>query len=568
MKIEYRKLIDSDAAPWQQLTNIDELVWNGVYTMRVSDDDGTSHLPCSLANEDIVTIVVKDHAPNSMLQHGRTTMQEITKVERSTGSVFIYSRTCSNVNGAPTWSNWKCKENNVKWNHTSHIDTFTTAGTYHITGERINDSDGLPIDNAAPGHTFHARLQVLDSSIDGTGDSHDKCVTQVLKLSNRTGGDGDIYVRTGRAATKEQLAAGNGWEQWGKMQQNVQVGVVPSLDNFTDNGIYSGIYTNEGTHYETFVMVVINNYVAATATGKTRCISQFKYALNTDSNFGYKTRTGRGTTNIEWGSWVDLGAAKTSDIQDGAITAQKLAADVREKVDNPLRLLYIAAGAEYNDTGADITKTAPWGETVTHKAGHYYLNGLGDITEEQMTYTYANSHVIYNINLPRLKENDKKIRTFIPTFNSHSVSTLGKTSYSTFAGCLNLEVTMWSSVGSVFTDSIAVERLDVAGSHMFNGCCKLKYVHPMKCTSTSNILNMFGGCTSLIEAKIYELKGNLSFSSSPIISKDTILCIVQKAAPTSAITVTLHPDAYARLADDAEIVAALEAQPLVSLVSA
>ena len=306
MKIEYRKLIDSDAAPWQQLTNIDELVWNGVYTMRVSDDDGTSHLPCSLANEDIVTIVVKDHAPNSMLQHGRTTMQEITKVERGTGSVFIYSRTCSNVNGVPVWSNWESRENIVNWNYSSHIDTFTTAGIYNISGERTNTADGLPIDNAAPGHTFHARLQVLDSSISGTGESDDKCVTQVLTLSNRTGGDGDIYVRTGRAATKEQLDAGNGWEMWGKMQQNVQVGVVPSLDNFTDNGIYSGIYTNGGTHYETFVMVVINNYVAAIATGKTRCISQFKYALNTDSNFGYKTRTGRGSTNIEWGSWVDL----------------------------------------------------------------------------------------------------------------------------------------------------------------------------------------------------------------------------------------------------------------------
>jgi hypothetical protein len=79
---------------------------------------------------------------------------------------------------------------------------------------------------------------------------------------------------------------------------------------------------------------------------------------------------------------------------------------------------------------------------------------------------------------------------------------------------------------------------------------------------------MFGGCTSLIEAKIYELKGNMSFSGCPIINKDSILCIIQNSAPTSAITVTLHPDAYTRLADDAEIVAALEAQPLVSLVSA
>ena len=44
--------------------------------------------------------------------------------------------------------------------------------------------------------------------------------------------------------------------------------------------------------------------------------------------------------------------------------------------------------------------------------------------------------------------------------------------------------------------------------------------------------------------------------------------MINEANPTSAITITLHSDAYARLADDADIVAALEAQPLVSLVSA
>ena len=567
MKIEYRKLIDSDAAPWQQLTNIDELVWNGVYTMRVSDDDGTSHLPCSLANN-IVTIVVKDHAPNSMLQHGRTTMQEITKVERDTGSVFIYSRTCSNVNGVPVWSNWESRENSVRWNSMSHIDTFTTAGTYHITGERINDSDGLPIDNAAPGHTFHARLQVLDSSISGTGESDDKCVTQVLSLSNRTGGDGDIYVRTGRAATKEQLAAGNGWEMWGKMQQNVQVGVVPSLDNFTDNGIYSGIYTNGGTHYETFVMVVINNYVAATATGKTRCISQFKYALNTDSNFGYKTRTGRGSTSIEWGTWVDLGAAKTSDIQDGAITAQKLAADVRTKVDNPLRPLYIAAGAEYNDSGVDVAKTAPWGEIVTHKAGHYYLNGLGDITEEQMMHIYN-----YKDAIKYLPKREGYRNTLVRTyFTPCEVSGQKEPQYthSAFVNNLNLEVIVWTTLNTDINTLNISYMYNSQGAHsMFYGCKKLKVIYPMNVKSAATMeINNFNGCSSLVEVRLFNLMLNTGFKDSPNISKQSILYIVNNAAPTSAITITLHSDAYARLADDADIVAALEAQPLVSLVSA
>ena len=57
-------------------------------------------------------------------------------------------------------------------------------------------------------------------------------------------------------------------------------------------------------------------------------------------------------------------------------------------------------------------------------------------------------------------------------------------------------------------------------------------------------------------------------NESPLISKKSILLMIQKAKPTSTITITLHPDAYARLADDADIVASLAAQPLITLVSA
>jgi hypothetical protein len=56
--------------------------------------------------------------------------------------------------------------------------------------------------------------------------------------------------------------------------------------------------------------------------------------------------------------------------------------------------------------------------------------------------------------------------------------------------------------------------------------------------------------------------------SSPVISKESIRQNILDATPTSAITITLHADAYARLVDDADIVAALEAKPLVTLVSA
>ena len=324
---------------------------------------------------------------------------------------------------------------------------------------------------------------------------------------------------------------------------------------FIGDDIAKLIVSDSGTNDRQQTSRVVVQTITITPSGTNRSITY--------------TRTRRNVNgNQQWSSWVEPEAASTANIYDGSVTAEKLADDIRPNAVSPLRPLFIAAGAEYNDSGVDKTKTAPWGETVTHKAGHYYLNGLGDITEEQMIYIYINREIIYNIKLPRLRENNKNLRTFIPLFNSHGVSSLGKTSYSTFAGCVNLEVAVWSKNSFASLQDTVVERLDAAGSHMFNGCSKLKYVHPMKCTTTGNIPNMFGGCTSLIEAKIYELKGNISYSNSPNINKESILCIIQNALPTTAISVTLHPDAYARLAGDVEIVAALEAQPLISLVSA
>ena len=569
MKIRYRKQNEKETAPWQQLNNIDEIVWDGRYDIRVKNHDNSMNLPFLLNENETATLVVEDYSHNGKLQPCRTTVQRISKIDQQSGELQTYYRTYYKTDGKHKWSEWRQSakaageagnENAIIWNSSSHIDTYTTAGIYNISGERTNAADGLPIANASPGHTIHARLAVLDSSIPGNGQSDDKCITQMLMLSNRTGGDGDVYVRTGRAANKNQLAGGNGWEPWGKLQQNIEVGEVTSLNELTGNGVYSGVYTNGTTLFETFVMIVINNYAIAGATGKVRSVSQFKYALATDGTFSYKTRTGQGNTGISWGEWVDLGAASTTDIQDNSITAQKLSTDVRTKVENPLRPLYIAAGAEYNDSGADKTKTAPWGETVTHKAGHYYLNGLGDITEEQMK-------VIYNAPRKALYEqayaDTRNLRTAFFLAGSQTAG-LTNSPNAIFIGCKELE-TITSNGTLYFAPSCGTVK------NLFRGCNNLKHI----CLSgfygryVKFEDSVFMGCTSLVTIKLTQLEQSVSFAECPSISKESVLHTINNAKASSAMTITLHPDAYARLAnDDAEIVAALEAQPLISLVSA
>ena len=566
IKIQYRKQNEKETAPWQQLNNIDEIVWDGRYDIRVKNHDNSMNLPFLLNENETATLVVEDYSHNGKLQPCRTTVQRISKIDQQSGELQTYYRSYYKTDGKHKWSEWRQSakaageagnENAIIWNDSSRIDTYTTAGVYSITGERTNATDGLPIANAAPGHSFHARLVVLDSSIPGNGQSDDKCITQMLMLSNRTGGDGDIYVRTGHASNKNQLAGGNGWEPWGKLQQNIEVGQVTSLNDFTSNCVYSGVYTNGASLFETFVMVVINNYAVAGATGKVRSISQFKYALGTDGTFCYKTRTGQGNTGIAWGEWVDLGAATTADIQDNSITAQKLSTDVRTKVENPLRPFYIAAGAEYNDSGADKTKTAPWGDTVTLKAGHYYLNGLGDITEEQMMEIYNAPH---NALYEQAYAGNNTIRTIFFRAGTSSVA-LSNSVNAIFAGCHALEA-IGNKDSHLYLNNTSLR-------HLFFNCRKLRSIAiRIYAKNTTIDQRTFQECYSLEYIKMELLSSSIIFADSSNLSQESVIYMIQKASPTTAITITLHPDAYARLNDDAEIVAALEAQPLISLVSA
>ena len=189
----------------------------------------------------------------------------------------------------------------VTWTASSNLNDFVTEGVYEIKGERTMTSsfDNLPIDNRGGSHTISARLEVLDSSISATTNSDDKCITQKLTLSNRVGGDGNVYIRTGRGKTYDSIT----WEKWGTLQANINVGKVLSLNNFVDNGIYSGVWTDGSSFAQTFVMVVINDYAVA---GDNKTIVQYKYAYDTLGGGGNPSYTTRSRYGGEWSEWEDV----------------------------------------------------------------------------------------------------------------------------------------------------------------------------------------------------------------------------------------------------------------------
>ena len=100
----------------------------------------------------------------------------------------------------------------------------------------------------------------------------------------------------------------------------------------------------------------------------------------------------------------------------------------------------------------------------------------------------------------------------------------------------------------------------------------INILHALKLRHVLGVIKTNGGTYHgdkyLMTIRIYGLKNNINLYDSYRLSTKSVLYMIQNEAATSAITVTLHADVYAKAMANADIVAALEAHPNVSLASA
>ena len=212
-----------------------------------------------------------------------------------------------------------------------------------------------------------------------------------------------------------------------------------------------------------------------------------------------------------------------------------------------LRDLYISAGAKYNEA-----------------TGFYELNGLTDITEEEMRVIWQEDLSVWY----------RKGRTNL----TRNISVKGNTGV--YNGgidiaciCINNKNLQVFNLGA---DCFA-RYMDSA----FRECSNLETIDTrfrVVPYDTSLGINTFRGCIKLKDVRFnnhyLRMKATLNLYDSPLISKESVLSAItttDNASATSAgfLTITLHADAYARLKDDADIIAALEAKNgVVTLVSA
>lgn len=226
--------------------------------------------------------------------------------------------------------------------------------------------------------------------------------------------------------------------------------------------------------------------------------------------------------------------------------------------DSSLRDMYISAGAKYNEA-----------------TGYYELNGLTDITEEEMRAIYTQwqkdvgtaSHNTGWLTLP------PNMRTNLPSlYRADLISALSNS-----IGGSSVEVLCIAEQSNDTRVMYVASTQAVAQNNM----PKLRRVIGVWRYNDNNPSNFnfsygqpFGKCPLLEEIRMMRINKSHTFVVSPNLSKESVLYMITNANPPSgaaagSIAITLHPTAYARLKDDADIVAALEAKNgVITLVSA
>lgn len=199
-----------------------------------------------------------------------------------------------------------------------------------------------------------------------------------------------------------------------------------------------------------------------------------------------------------------------------------------------LRDLYISAGAVYNEA-----------------TGYYELNGLTDITEEEMRiiwqedlsggYLNGRTNLTRNIekrssaggynggiDISNICANNSNLTKF-----NFGVNPFARYMDNAFSGCTKLE--------TIDTRVPIIPFGGVVGTNIFRNCPALKEVR----------FNM----------RYLNSSTNVNFPASPLISKDSILSVIQTTPTTGSVkplvVVGLNESAYNRLKDDTDIQQAL-----------
>lgn len=189
-------------------------------------------------------------------------------------------------------------------------------------------------------------------------------------------------------------------------------------------------------------------------------------------------------------------------------------------VENRLReewKAYLAAGASFDPL-----------------TGYFKVNEIEDIPLREIEAMYALYDGRKQVNLQEQFANST-VRTNFPIRTQWATVNMDRA----FQNCLNLSrVTISTFPGSMM--------------YAFYNCPKLERiigVLDLWFAAVAATANAFDRCAQLRSVCINRLRNTIGFKDSPHLSLESLQYLISHAANTAAITVTVHPDVYARLLD-------------------
>ena len=111
-------------------------------------------------------------------------------------------------------------------------------------------------------------------------------------------------------------------------------------------------------------------------------------------------------------------------------------------------------------------------------------------------------------------------------------------------------------------DTSSVTNIDA----MFTTASSLVVIPDVDMQSVTSVASApFNKCYALRDVKVKNMKVSTTFANCYQLSKESLLYMINNEAATSAITITLYSNVYTRLAEDADVLAALAAHPKITL---
>lgn len=306
---------------------------------------------------------------------------------------------------------------------------------------------------------------------------------------------------------------------------------------------YSGIYESTTPPSSTKSLWVDGGVLKIYKNGSWRPVDDPKSKLTIDSSVK------EGSTNPVSGGAVHTALMEKADSSKvEAIKDHLEALAIKTDKIGTLRDLYISAGAKYNEA-----------------TGFYELNGLTDITEEQMRVIYEKTWGWW-LHLPSLSGFGSALpRTNIPCPDYKIIAYASNISlrsiFSASGDNDNLEVV---NLRALYTPTGFNEIKIVDFNWAFQGNKKIREVQGIINVKDARSLNNIGGNIETI--KIKGLKVDIRFYGSQRLSKESVLYMINNSEATSAITIGLNKAVYDVMTDDANIIAALAEKTNITLI--